>query len=60
MYYNDVRRWKIAENVLNAPIYTYNKSIIETRKFDPSRDYFWPIPLTQIDLNPALEQNNGY
>jgi hypothetical protein len=60
MYYNDVRRWKIAENVLNAPIYTYNKSAIETRKFDAARDYFWPLPQTELDLNPALEQNNGY
>jgi hypothetical protein len=60
MYYNDIRRWKTAEVVLNAPIYTYNGSEIETRKFDASRDYFWPIPQTELDLNPALEQNPGY
>lgn len=60
MYYNDIRRWKTAEVVLNAPIYTYNKSQIETRKFNPARDYFWPIPQTELDLNPALEQNPGY
>jgi len=45
---------------LNAPIYTYNESEIETRKFDAARDYFWPIPQTELDLNPALEQNPGY
>ncbi|MEO8109354.1 MAG: RagB/SusD family nutrient uptake outer membrane protein [Ginsengibacter sp.] len=60
MYYNDIRRWKIAETVMNAPIYTYDKNIIETRKFDPARDYFWPIPQTELDLNPALSQNPGY
>ena len=60
LYYNDVRRWKTAENVLNATIYTYNGDAIETRKFVPSRDYWWPIPLTETDLNPALEQNTGY
>lgn len=59
-YYNDVRRWKTAETVLNAPIKKYDGSVIETRKFDAARDYWWPIPQTQLDLNPALEQNNGY
>ena len=60
MYYNDIRRWKTAEVVMNATIYTYNGDAIETRKFDASRDYYWPIPLTETDLNPALEQNPGY
>jgi hypothetical protein len=60
LYYNDIRRWKIAETVLNAPIKTYNGSQIEVRTFNPARDYFWPIPLTETDLNPALEQNTGY
>ncbi len=60
MYYNDIRRWKIAEVVMNAPIYKYDQSIIETRKFDASRDYFWPIPQTELDLNPSITQNPGY
>ena len=60
LYYNDIRRWKTAETVLNAPIKTYDGSQIEVRTFDASRDYFWPIPLTETDLNPALEQNPGY
>lgn len=60
LYYNDIRRWKTAEVVLNAPIYTYDGSQIEVRTFDPARDYFWPIPLTETDLNPALEQNPNY
>lgn len=60
LYYNDIRRWKTAEVVLNAPIKSYDGSQIEVRTFDPSRDYFWPIPLTETDLNPALEQNPGY
>jgi hypothetical protein len=60
LYYNDIRRWKTAETVLNAPIKTYDGSQIEVRTFDPTRDYFWPIPLTETDLNPALEQNPGY
>ncbi|MBF9255450.1 RagB/SusD family nutrient uptake outer membrane protein [Pontibacter sp. 172403-2] len=59
-YYNDIRRWKTAEDVLNAPIYTYNGSQIEVRTFNPARDYLWPIPLTETDLNPNLEQNPNY
>jgi hypothetical protein len=60
LYYNDIRRWKTAETVLNAPIKTYDGSQIEVRTFDPTRDYFWPIPLPETDLNPNLEQNPGY
>lgn len=60
LYYNDIRRWKTAENVLNETIRSYDGSKIEVRTFDPSRDYFWPIPLTETDLNPNLEQNPGY
>lgn len=60
LYYNDIRRWKTAENELNATIYKYDQSAIETRKFNPGRDYWWPIPQTELDLNPKLQQNSGY
>ena len=60
LYYNDLRRWKTAEVALNATIYNYKGAAIETRKFNPARDYWWPIPQTQRDLNPNLEQNPNY
>jgi hypothetical protein len=60
VYYNDIRRWKTAEQVLGQSIYKYDGSKIEARKFDPARDYWWPIPQTEKDLNPALDQNAGY
>jgi hypothetical protein len=60
MYYNDIRRWKTAEQVLNAKIYTYKNTAIETRKFNAARDYWWPIPQTERDLNPNLTQNDKY
>lgn len=60
LYYNDIRRWKTAEKELNATIQKYDGSGIESRKFNPSRDYWWPIPQTQLDLNPQLKQNTGY
>lgn len=59
-YYNDIRRWKTAEKVLNAPILTYDNKTIMTRTFNPARDYWWPIPDVQRDRNPSLEQNAGY
>lgn len=59
-YFFDIRRWGIAEEVMNAPIRNHAGNVIETRSFNPDRDYIWPIPHTQIDLNPALEQNPGY
>jgi hypothetical protein len=30
------------------------------RKFDPSKDYLWPLPINEIALNPALKQNKGW
>jgi hypothetical protein len=60
MYYNDIRRWKTAEQVMNATIYTYKSTAIETRKFNAARDYWWPIPQTEMDLNPSLTQNDKY
>lgn len=53
-YYNDVRRWKIAENVMNGNIYNSDNEVIMKRVFDPSTDYWWPISQTQLDLNPNL------
>ncbi|UHG89770.1 RagB/SusD family nutrient uptake outer membrane protein [Spirosoma oryzicola] len=30
------------------------------RKFDPNRDYLWPLPINEIALNPTLKQNPGW
>lgn len=30
------------------------------RNFDPDKQYLWPLPLNQIALKPALEQNPGW
>lgn len=60
LYYNDVRRWKTAEVVMNGPIYTWDHQVIETRNFDPNRDYWWPLPQGELDLNSNLDQNPGY
>ena len=60
MYYNDIRRWKRGNEEMNLTIHNYKGSEIETRKFNPARDYWWPIPLAERDLNPELKQNPLY
>lgn len=67
----DVRRWKIAEEVLNVPAYglkitengdgsyTYEKIISEERVFS-EKMYYYPFPLTEINRNNALKQNLGW
>ena len=32
----------------------------DTRIFDPNRDYLWPVPQKELDINPNLTQNPGY
>ena len=65
----DIRRWKIAEDVMPG-----NVSGIDVRQggnivtlrglwqrsFTAPRDYLWPIPAPERDLNDNLEQNPGY
>jgi starch-binding outer membrane protein, SusD/RagB family len=83
----DIRRWKIAEHVLNGnlvgrkikeywsnpgiptineyghPVYADQDQVfkvIQVRKFNPARDYLWPIPQKEMDINKELVQNPGY
>ncbi len=97
--YFDIRRWKLAEKVMNRPNYgllaatndlrtklvvpglwffpgtpnidddgtpdftTMNQSLIRklsTRVFDKSKHYLWPIPASDIIINPNLKQNPNY
>lgn len=60
LYYHDIRRWKTAEIVMNASALNYKGEVVQVRKFNPARDYLWPIHETLLLDNPALEQNPGY
>lgn len=54
--YSDIRRWGIAEDVLNGLTDAGG-----TRVFNPSRDYLFPIPSGEFDIEGTkLEQNPGY
>ncbi len=59
-YYIDIRRWKTIEELNNGPVYNYLGEVIETRSFNPDRDYLFAIPPTEIDENPNLTQNPGW
>lgn len=62
----DLRRWKTAEIVLNdfphgaryGEVGVADGYIqLDKRTFNPERDYLWPVPQSQKDLNPNLGQN---
>ena len=66
----DLRRWKLAQDVLNKPVqgltiiktgttYTYTPVDVETRAFDPKM-YLYPFPQTEISRNKNLVQNTGW
>ena len=82
----DIRRWKIAESVMNGKLYgrpvrDYQPNYIPTfdqngmpqydayagalrsfdnRTFNPDRDYLFPIPQKELDINKNLKQNPNY
>jgi hypothetical protein len=60
LYYNDVRRWKTIEQENNGPVHNSNGVAVVIYKFNPARDYLWPVPYNQIVQNPALEQNDNW
>jgi hypothetical protein len=67
----DLRRWKKAAEVLNAPITGWNVKGVDAlsyyqvrtvyqQTFVAPRDYFWPIPENARIQNPNLVQNLGW
>ena len=68
--YFDIRRWKIANQVMPGKVYgiTYvdtngNLQTVEVPGWTQiweDKDYLWPIPEKEIELNPNLTQNPGW
>jgi hypothetical protein len=65
----DIRRWKIADQVLNQPVKGIKVSgqfpqdengylIVEQRTFEAPKHYLWPIPQSEVDQNINLTPNN--
>jgi hypothetical protein len=65
---DDIRRWKIAETTLNGFAHgarfgdaaVDNGYIRAQKRTFTAKDYLWPIPSSEIGLNPNLTQNPGY
>jgi len=65
----DIRRWRIAEQVLNGWAHgaQYGPASIDNgyiranqRVFDAGKHYLWPIPRDERAINPNLSQNPGW
>jgi hypothetical protein len=63
----DIKRWRIAEDVLNGTMFgAKNDSgeyrVMQQLNFDSSKHYLWPIPQSEIDLigSDIMTQNPGY
>jgi hypothetical protein len=64
----DLRRWKVAEQVIGAPIYgtrisqdgkTFTRFKVEDRVFR-AKDYLIPIQQDELIKNTKLQQNPGW
>jgi hypothetical protein len=69
--YWDIRRWKIAETIMNKPLtgisivkqnasLTYNPVTVLTPKFFVPKMYLYPIPYDEVLKNPNMKQNPGW
>jgi len=65
---DDIRRWKIGETTMNGYAHgakfgdpaVDNGYIRAQQRTFTAKDYLWPIPASEIGLNPNLSQNPGY
>jgi len=66
----DLRRWKLASDVYNSPIYGwdvdqaeselyYRRRLLFAQKFG-LKDYFWPLRESDLIVNKNLVQNPGW
>lgn len=55
--FSDLKRWKLAKTLLNTVEYDLIGNTVFTRQF-ADRDYLWPIPSAETQMNPNLLPNN--
>ena len=59
----DIRRWRIAETVMNGTLYGMKVGnshlAVDQRVFDASKHYLWPVPQADIEMNKNLLPNNA-
>ena len=60
----DTRSWKTTEEEVKRPVWGIGKDgqpmHIETRNFNPNRDYLWAIPSHDVDLSNGVLKQNPY
>jgi hypothetical protein len=67
----DIRRWKTADQVMPTPAVAgidyidasgqlRTATVPASARAFPARNYLWPFPQAELDLNPALRQNAGF
>ncbi|MGX5818795.1 RagB/SusD family nutrient uptake outer membrane protein [Chitinophaga lutea] len=68
----DIRRWKIAEVVMNEPLrgmkidkqtdgtFTYTPFTASASTFNPVMMYWYPVPVSEMQTNANMVQNPGW
>jgi len=66
---DDIRRWKIAETVMNGwahgaqygdPATDNGFLRVQLRTFDKNKHYLWPVPSSELVKDKNLSQNPNY
>jgi tetratricopeptide (TPR) repeat protein len=57
--FSDYKRWGLLETLNGKAEKGFTGTTYYTKVFS-ERDYLWPIPQTEIDMNPSLTQNTGW
>ncbi|WP_353196441.1 RagB/SusD family nutrient uptake outer membrane protein [Parapedobacter defluvii] len=58
--YSDIRRWGIAKDVVDGVWMTEFTGVQIRQRGFPDHYYLWPIPQSEKDVNPNLDQNPGW
>jgi len=58
-FFDDEVGFSTANPNLNEDHYILLQSS-NNRRFDPDKDYLWPLPINELAINPQLEQNPGW
>lgn len=58
--YSDIRRWRIAKDVVDGVWMTEFTGVQIRQRGFPDHYYLWPIPQSEMDINPNLTQNPGW
>lgn len=62
LYWSDIRRWDIGQDLYPVVISDHTGGVIETKFPDGYLDFYnlLPIPVNEISLNPNISQNPGW